>query len=109
MSACGGGPPGNGADLMAAVASSGTSSVAPGVNLPQTSAADERRLIAAAARGDTRAYGELLARHLPVAHRAAYLITGSAGEAEDAVQEASVKAWLALGRFRPGAPFRPWL
>jgi RNA polymerase sigma-70 factor (ECF subfamily) len=20
-----------------------------------------------------------------------------------------VKAWLALGRFRPGAPFRPWL
>jgi RNA polymerase sigma-70 factor (ECF subfamily) len=25
------------------------------------------------------------------------------------VQEAFVKAWQALDRFRPGAPFRPWL
>src|SRR5262249_21393328 len=40
---------------------------------------------------------------------AAYLITGSAAEAEDATQEACIKAWLALGRFRSGMPFRPWL
>ena len=39
----------------------------------------------------------------------AYVITRDAGEAEDAVQEALVKAWRALGRFRAGAPFRPWL
>src|SRR5207248_1023023 len=37
------------------------------------------------------------------------LITGSAAEAEDATQEACVKAWLSLWRFRPDAPFRPWL
>jgi RNA polymerase sigma factor (sigma-70 family) len=37
------------------------------------------------------------------------VITGSAAEAEDAAQEALVKAWRALGRFRPGEPFRPWL
>lgn len=39
----------------------------------------------------------------------AYLVTGSDAEAEDATQEACVKAWLTLWRFRPGAPFRPWL
>jgi RNA polymerase sigma factor (sigma-70 family) len=70
---------------------------------------DEQRLVAAAKAGDHDAYGQLLARHQTVAFRAAYLITGSAAEAEEATQEACVKAWLALGRFRAGAPFRPWL
>jgi RNA polymerase sigma factor (sigma-70 family) len=41
--------------------------------------------------------------------RLAYVITGSAADAEDAVQDAFVKAWRALGRFRAGEPFRPWL
>jgi RNA polymerase sigma-70 factor, ECF subfamily len=41
--------------------------------------------------------------------RLAYVITGSAAEAEDAAQEAFLKAWRALGRFRAGEPFRPWL
>lgn len=70
---------------------------------------DERHLIVAAKAGDQRAYGRLLERHQVVAYRAACLITGSAAEAEDATQEACVKAWLALRRFRPDAPFRPWL
>lgn len=70
---------------------------------------DEQDLIAAAKAGDQRAFAQLLGLHQATAFRAAYLITGSAAEAEDATQEACVKAWLALGRFRPGAPFRPWL
>ena len=44
-----------------------------------------------------------------MAFRTAYLITGDASEAEEATQEAFVKAYRALGRFRSGAPFRPWL
>lgn len=83
--------------------------VAARVNSGARCETDERLLVAAAARGDRDAYARLLERHLGVAHRAAQLVTGSVAEAEDAVQEASVKAWLALGRFRPGAPFRPWL
>ena len=48
-------------------------------------------------------------RYQELAFRTAYLITGTAAEAEDAAQEGFVKAYYALGRFRPGAPFRPWL
>lgn len=47
--------------------------------------------------------------HEGAAFRTAYLITGDASDAEDAAQEAFVKAYRALNRFRPGAPFRPWL
>jgi RNA polymerase sigma-70 factor (ECF subfamily) len=44
-----------------------------------------------------------------LAFRTAWVITGDAAEAEDATQTAFVKAYFALGRFRRGAPFRPWL
>ena len=66
-------------------------------------------LVAQARQGDTRAYGALIQEHQTIAFRTAYLITGSAADAEDAVQEAFVKAYRALGRFRRGEPFRPWL
>lgn len=48
-------------------------------------------------------------QHQDIAFRAAFLVTGSAADAEDAAQDAFVKAWRSLGRFRRGAPFRPWL
>lgn len=54
-------------------------------------------------------FAELVRPHLEVSFRMAYAITRDAAEAEDAVQEALVKAWRALGRFREGEPFRPWL
>ena len=44
-----------------------------------------------------------------MAFRTAFTITGDAAEAEDAAQEAFVKVYRTLERFRPGAPFRPWL
>ena len=55
------------------------------------------------------AYEELVRRYQDIALRTAYLITGGGAEAEDATQEALVKAYHALARFKPGAPFRPWL
>lgn len=55
------------------------------------------------------AYEELIHRYQEVAFRTAYHITRDGGDAEDATQEAFVKAYSALSRFRTGAPFRPWL
>ena len=57
--------------------------------------------------GDTAAYERLVRTYQEVAFRTAYLITGDASEAEEATQEAFVKAYRALGRFRSGARFRP--
>ncbi len=54
------------------------------------------------------AYEELVRQHQAIAIRTAHLFAPD-GDVEDAVQEAFVKAHAALGRFRPGAPFRPWL
>src|ERR671934_1393306 len=71
--------------------------------------AEDSELIARAQRGDAAAYEEIVQRYQQVAYRTAYLITGSAADAEDAAQEGFVKAWRALWRFRPGAEFRPWL
>ena len=70
---------------------------------------EEPRLVAAAAKGDTGAYEALVRRYSDLAFRTAYLVTGSAADAEDATQEAFFKAHRALGGFRAGAPFRPWL
>ena len=50
-----------------------------------------------------------MTRYQALAFRVAWLVVRHRGEAEDAVQEAFVKAYYALPRFRPGAPFRPWL
>ncbi len=44
-----------------------------------------------------------------IAFRTAYLLTGSAADAEEAAHVGFLKAWAALPRFRRGAEFRPWL
>ena len=69
----------------------------------------EQEAVARAQRGDEHAFAQLVRPHEEIAFRTALLITRNAAEAEDAAQEAVVKAYRALGRFRPGAPFRPWL
>jgi RNA polymerase sigma factor (sigma-70 family) len=70
---------------------------------------DESELIRRAQRGDTHAYEELVHAYQGIAFRTAYVIARNASDAEDAAQDGFVKAWRALGRFREGAPFRPWL
>ena len=62
-----------------------------------------------AQRGDVDAYEELVQTHQHIAFRTAYVLAGNAADAEEAAQDGFVKAYRALGRFRRGAPFRPWL
>jgi RNA polymerase sigma-70 factor (ECF subfamily) len=70
---------------------------------------DEDILIARARRGEAQAYGLLVTRYQDIAVRVAYLTTHDPDEAHDAAQEAFIKAYYALPRFRVGAPFRAWL
>ena len=65
-------------------------------------------LIRRARDGDIGAYDDLVRRHQAVALRVAAVVAGPA-DAEDAVQEAFVRAFGALARFHLGRPFRPWL
>jgi RNA polymerase sigma-70 factor (ECF subfamily) len=69
----------------------------------------EAELIARAKREDAAAYEELVRAHQAIAIRTAWLVTGNRADAEEAAQDGFVKAYRALGRFRTGAPFRPWL
>lgn len=68
---------------------------------------DDDELVERARQGDIGAYDSLVRRHQALAVRVAYLLCGD--DAEDAAQEAFVKAWRSLGRFRESAAFRPWL
>jgi RNA polymerase sigma-70 factor (ECF subfamily) len=70
---------------------------------------DDADVARAAQAGDVEAYAELVRRHQRIALRVAYVICGGSGEAEDAVQEACVKAYFALRRFDGRTSFRPWL
>ncbi len=70
---------------------------------------EDIELVEQARAGGVNAYEQLVERYSTLAFRTAYLITGSEADAQDASQEAFVKAFRALGRFRAGAPFRPWL
>jgi RNA polymerase sigma-70 factor (ECF subfamily) len=70
---------------------------------------EDAELVGLAKDGDVRAYEQLVERHRALAFRTAWLVTRSTAEAEDAVQEAFVKAYYALPKFRAGAPFRPWI
>ena len=58
--------------------------------------------------GDLDAYEVLVARYSALARRTAVLL-GAGADAEDVVQDSFVDAFGSLHRFRPGAPFRPWL
>jgi RNA polymerase sigma-70 factor, ECF subfamily len=69
----------------------------------------EAELIERAKRGDEDAFGVLVRMHEQLAFRTAYALLGNATEAEETAQDAFVKAYGALRRFRRGAPFRPWL
>jgi RNA polymerase sigma-70 factor (ECF subfamily) len=71
---------------------------------PETAAV----LVTRARAGDREAFGELLARHLPAARRAALAAVGHPADAAEAVQEASIAAWRRLDALDADAAFRAW-
>jgi RNA polymerase sigma-70 factor, ECF subfamily len=57
---------------------------------------------------DTASFEALIESLLPGGYRLAYAMLQSQPEAEDAIQEAALRAWAARHRLRPGSDPRPW-
>lgn len=70
---------------------------------------DEQELIKQCQSGDVEAFEPLFHAHLQMAVRTAYLIVRDWSVAEDAAQEAFVRAYGSIRTFRRGEPFAPWL
>jgi RNA polymerase sigma-70 factor, ECF subfamily len=66
-------------------------------------------LVVLAREGSAEAAGALFDRYWALAWRTTYAVTADRGLADDAAQEAFVKAFAALGRFDETQPFAPWL
>jgi RNA polymerase sigma-70 factor (ECF subfamily) len=66
-------------------------------------------LVERAKRGDQRAFAELVERHQARLYTLAARTLGNDADAADAVQEAFIRAWLALPRFRSGSLFSTWM
>jgi RNA polymerase sigma-70 factor (ECF subfamily) len=69
----------------------------------------DAELIAAAREDDERAFKFLVDRYLPSVYGFCVRYTGSPSDAEDAAQEAFLKAWRSLSRFNPDKSFKTWL
>lgn len=69
----------------------------------------EAALIEQSQNGDRHAYGELVRRHHEGVIRVVYRMCGDPALAEDAAQDAFIRAWTHLNRFKPGSSLRSWL
>lgn len=70
---------------------------------------DERALIAAAKGGDERAFERLVAPHRSALHAHCYRMLGSVHDADDALQDALLRAWRGLGGFEGRSSPKSWL
>jgi RNA polymerase sigma-70 factor (ECF subfamily) len=70
---------------------------------------DDAAAIDAVLAGDADAYADIVERYQQVTFRTAYLIVRDGDVAEDVAQEAFIRAYRELRRFRRGSAFRPWL
>ncbi len=69
----------------------------------------DERLAEAARDGDRQAFASLVARYRDTAFAYAYVRTGNRDEAEDLTQEAFVRAFQSLSRFRANGSWGAWL
>lgn len=76
-----------------------------GSNTGQT----DQDLVTASLHGDRLAFGELVNRYRDGAVAVVYRMTGDQQIAEEAAQEAFIRAWQRLNSYKPELPFRAWI
>ena len=76
---------------------------------PTESTVQERELLETAKEGSEDAYRRLVEPHRTELHAHCYRMLGSVQDAEDALQEALVRAWRGLPRFEGRSSLRSWL
>jgi RNA polymerase sigma-70 factor (ECF subfamily) len=70
---------------------------------------DEEAVLEAARSGDPDAFEQLIAEHRPSLHAHSYRLLGSRHDADDVLQETSIRAWRAISRFEGRSSVRTWL
>lgn len=68
-----------------------------------------RELILLAKQGDERAFAGIMSAYGKAVFRLALAITGNSADAEDASQDAFLRAFRSLDRFDADRPFGPWI
>ena len=74
-----------------------------------TATGEEYELITRSKNGDRQAFGDLVSLHQQGVINVVYRMSGDRNHAEDAAQEAFVRAWQKLPSYRPVGSFRGWL
>jgi RNA polymerase sigma-70 factor, ECF subfamily len=69
----------------------------------------DAELVARTRAGEPDAFGTLVARYYDACWRFAYHMLGERADAEDVVQDAFLRAYLAIGRYDERDQFRGWL
>ena len=75
----------------------------------RTYAQTDQNLVSACLQGDRWAFGELVNRHREGTIAVVYRMTADAQLAEEAAQEAFLRAWQRLYTYKPQFPFRNWI
>src|SRR5436190_2436037 len=70
---------------------------------------DQADLLAAAGGGDEASFERLIAPYRRELEAHCYRMLGSVQDAEDALQDAMLRAWKAMGRFQGRSSLRSWL
>nr|MBN1228752.1 sigma-70 family RNA polymerase sigma factor [Anaerolineae bacterium] len=69
----------------------------------------DQELVVQVINGDQQAFAELVERYQQAAYNLAYRMLGNPGEAEDAAQEAFLRAYQHIKRYDTSRPFKTWL